>query len=196
MKKIREIIRRDEQAGMSQRQIAQATGVSRPVVAQTIGKARASALTIEAARKMSDGELAEFFSDPKKIMRKADFLAKNFPSFTKELKKTAVTLQLLWEEYRRENPSGLYYIQFCFHYRKCREEAKFSRHNEHKPGDKMFIGYTGISSAITDFSFRTIASPRSSAARSTCLKPTWRAARCSIIRLLSLKLSTLAVWLM
>ena len=149
MKKIREIIRLEEQAGMSHRQIALATGVSRPLVAQTIQKARVKGLKLEAAGQMKDTELAELLSEPKKTMKKADILAENFPLYAKELKKTGVTLQLLWEEYRRENPSGLHYTQFCFHYQKWREEAKISMHNEHKPGDKMFIDYTGQKMEIT-----------------------------------------------
>jgi len=143
MKKIREIIRLDEQAGLSQRQIAQATGVSRPVVAQTIQKARVKNLKLEAVRQMNDTELAKLLSEPGKPIKKADILAGNFPTYAKELKKTGVTLQLLWNEYRKENPEGLSYTQFCFHYQKWREDARISMHNEHKPGDKMFIDYTG-----------------------------------------------------
>jgi transposase len=149
MRKIREIIRLDEQAGLSRRQIAQATGVSRPIVSQTIGKARVHGLNHEAVRQMNDSKLAELFTEPKKTMSKADLLARNFPSFARELKKPGVTLQLLWEEYRRENPSGLHYTQFCFHYQKWREKARISMHNEHKPGDKMFIDYTGRKMEIT-----------------------------------------------
>jgi len=149
MKKIREIIRLEEQAGLSRRRIAQATGVSRPVVAQTIGKATVKGLKFEAAGQMNDTELAELLSEPKKTIKKADILAENFPTYAKELKKTGVTLQLLWEEYRQDNPESLQYTQFCFHYQKWREDAKISMHNEHKPGDKMFIDYTGQKMDIT-----------------------------------------------
>ncbi|MCK5736923.1 MAG: IS21 family transposase [Spirochaetaceae bacterium] len=143
MKKIREIIRLEEQAGLSHRQIAQATGVSRPIVSQTIGNARVRGLMFKDAEQMSDTELRELLRKPEKTMKRADILSENFPSYAKELKKTGVTLQLLWDEYRKEYSEGLSYTQFCFHYQKWREEARISMHNEHKPGDKMFIDYTG-----------------------------------------------------
>jgi transposase len=149
MKKIREIIRLEQQAALSHRKISQATGVSRPVVAQTISRARELGLKLSVIQRMSDTDLRERISEPKKDLTRADLLAKNFPRYAIELKKTGVTLQLLWDEYRSENPEGLSYTQFCFHYQKYRENEKISMHVDHKPGDKMFVDYTGQKMEIT-----------------------------------------------
>jgi len=153
LKKIREIIRLEEQAGLSHRRISQATGVSRPVVAQTLQIAGDKGLTSETMRLMNDSELRQLLSRPRQSLTRAEKLAENFPRYAKELKKTGVTLQLLWEEYIGENPAGLKYTQFCFHYQKWREQEKISMHIDHKPGDKMFVDYTGqkmeITSAVT-----------------------------------------------
>ena len=149
MKKIREIIRLEEQAGLSHRGISQAMGVSRPVVAKTLQIAKAKGLKSETVKRMNDSELKVLFSEPRKSLSRAQRLAENFPRYAKELKKTGVTLQLLWEEYTQENPAGLKYTQFCFHFQRWREEAKISMHIDHKPGDKMFIDYTGQKMEIT-----------------------------------------------
>ena len=149
MKKIREIIRLEEQAGLSHRRISQTTGVSRPVVAQTLQMAEAKGLTSEAVKQMKDSELEALLSKRRQNLSRSEKLARNFPEYAKELKKTGVTLQLLWDEYVQENPAGLKYTQFCFHFQKWREEAKISMHIDHKPGDKMFVDYTGQKMEIT-----------------------------------------------
>ena len=155
MKKIREIIRLEEQAGLSHRRISQAIGVSRPVVAQTIGRARECSLNLDIIQRMSDSELSKQLTEPRKALTKAELLARNFPKYALELKKPGVTLQLLWDEYVTEKPGGLKYTQFCFHYQKWRENEKISMHVDHKPGDKMFVDYTGRKMEITSPLTRT-----------------------------------------
>lgn len=149
MKKIREIIRLEEQAGLSHRRISQITGVSRPVVAQTLQMTGEKGLTSEAVKQMKDSELETLLSKRRQSLSRSEKLARNFPGYAKELKKTGITLQLLWDEYVQENPAGLKYTQFCFHFQKWREEAKISMHIDHKPGDKMFVDYTGQKMEIT-----------------------------------------------
>ncbi|MBF9016723.1 MULTISPECIES: IS21 family transposase, partial [unclassified Oceanispirochaeta] len=65
------------------------------------------------------------------------------PQFAKELKKTGVTLQLLWEEYRIDNPDGLKYTQFCYHFQQWKADENISMHLEHKAGEKLFVDYAG-----------------------------------------------------
>ena len=149
MKKIREIIRLEEQAGLSHRRISQAIGVSRPVVTLTIKRAQELGLNLDTVQKMSDSDLSEQLTEPKKVLTRADLLARNFPGYARELKKPGVTLGLLWDEYRNGNSSALSYTQFCFHYQKWRESEKISMHIDHKPGDKMFVDYTGKKMEIT-----------------------------------------------
>jgi transposase len=44
-----------------------------------------------------------------------------FPHFDKELSRTGVTRQLLWEEYLQSHPDGYGYTQFCEHYSRYRQ---------------------------------------------------------------------------
>jgi DNA-binding Lrp family transcriptional regulator len=145
MKKIREILRLTEESQLSQRQIGKALNISRPVIAQAIQKIQIAGITYAQIRTMPDSELATAFSDVKRPVSKSAELKKKFPYFTKELKRTGVTLKHLWEEYLEENPQGLMYTQFCYHYQQWRKDEKLSMHIEHKAGDKMFVDYTGES---------------------------------------------------
>ncbi len=152
MKKIREIIRLTE-SGLSQRQISKALDVCRPVISETIQKIHNTDLTYSRIKEMRDTEIEEILScqicssGPRK---KSDKLKDMFPEYAKELKKTGVTLRLLWEEYQRENPEGLKYTQFCYHFQQWKKDEKISMHIEHKAGEKMYVDYTGQKMEITD----------------------------------------------
>lgn len=63
--------------------------------------------------------------------------------FIKELNRTGVSRQLLWQEYKQQNPNGYGYSQFCFHLHQQRVAAKPSMVLEHKPGEKLFIDFAG-----------------------------------------------------
>ncbi len=62
---------------------------------------------------MSDTELMELFRGNKEEnnIRYREMLVQ-MPYFTKELKCTGVTRQLLWEEYSKNNPNAFGYLQF------------------------------------------------------------------------------------
>jgi len=144
MKKIREIIRFSETTDMSVRKIARALNVSRPVVAQYIRDFNASSLTYEQIKGMADSQfLALFEKQRNKKCSKYEELSKLFPYFVTELKKTGVTLMILWNEYQNEHPGGYNYSQFCYHFQVWRNASKITMHIEHKAGDKMFVDYAG-----------------------------------------------------
>jgi transposase len=151
MKKFREIIRLSETSGLSQRQIARALNVSRPVVSDTIEKFKKSGMNYEVINILSDPELNNLLcEDHCTATTKAESLKEQFPYFAKELKKKGVTRQLLWEEYIGKNPDGLRYTQFCFHFQQWQKDTKISMHIDHKAGDKMFVDYTGDKMEIID----------------------------------------------
>ena len=63
--------------------------------------------------------------------------------FAKELKKTGVTRQLLWEEYRQEEPDGYGYTQFCHHLTQQLIARKPSMVLPHYPGEKLYVDFAG-----------------------------------------------------
>jgi len=51
-------------------------------------------------------------------------LVKQFPYFEKELKRTGVTIKLLWDEYKEKNPGGYCLSQFGYHFQLWRGTTK------------------------------------------------------------------------
>jgi transposase len=151
LKNIREIMRMHEEKKLSNRTIAKATGVSRPVVSQYIKDIKSAGLKSNEVQNMPDDVLLEILSGKKTSKNKRlQELTSNFDQYTKDLKSTGVNLSVLWEEYIRENPQGYSYTQFCFHYQVWKNASEISMHIEHKAGDKMFVDYTGKKLNITD----------------------------------------------
>jgi len=99
MKKIREIIRFKETTNMSDRKIARALNISRPVVAQYLKDFNASGLTYEETKDIPDSRfLALFEKQRNKRCSKYEKLSKLFPHFVTEIKRTGITLMTLWNE--------------------------------------------------------------------------------------------------
>jgi len=151
VKKIREIIRFKKTNGMSDRKIARALSISRPVVAQYVKEFNATGLTYEEIREMPDSQfLALFEKQRNKRCSKYEDISELFPYFVTELKKTGVTLMILWKEYQRQHPDGYSYSQFCYHFQLWRNASKVTMHIKHKAGDKMFVDYAGDKLVIVD----------------------------------------------
>ena len=150
-RKIRDIIRLKETSYLSERKIAKALNISRPVVSQYISDFRSCGLTHEQAKTIPDSQLLDLFEKRKsKKSVKYEELIGRFPGFIQELKKTGVTLMTLWNEYQQENPEGYSYSQFCYHFQVWRNASKLTMHIDHKAGDKMFVDYAGNKFSIVD----------------------------------------------
>ncbi|RKY02934.1 MAG: IS21 family transposase [Spirochaetes bacterium] len=154
MKKMREVIRLKMSNDFSERQIARALNISRPVVAKYWREFQASGLTFEQLETMSDSKLLQMLEKRPGVQKqKCDRykrLVKYFPYFLKEMKRKGVTLNLLWQEYKQKYPDGYQYAQFCYHFQVWRGASEVRMHIKHKAGDKMFVDYAGAKLAVTD----------------------------------------------
>ncbi len=151
MRKIREIIRLHEMSNLSQRQISQALGMSRPVVKDYIIKVISLGLGFKDIENMPDETLLNILDANKPSdNERHKFLTEKFPYFVKELKRIGVTRQILWEEYMQENPDGYSYSQFCYHFQIWQNMSEMTMHMEHKAGDKLFVDFAGKKLSIID----------------------------------------------
>lgn len=144
VKKIREILKHNCNEKLSIRQIAKLTGISKTVVSEYLSTFKKTNYSCEKIAEMSDTELMELFKG-KKEENNARYreLLGQMPYFAKELKRTGVTRQLLWEEYSKNNPNAFGYSQFCHHLQCWQNIQGLSMKQFHTPGEKMFIDYTG-----------------------------------------------------
>ena len=144
MNKIRDVIRLKSTTTLSDRQIARALSISRPVVAKYWNGFTNSECRFEQIKEMADSELVAMIEKPRiEDSSRYKTLVTKFPSFVVELQGTGVTLQLLWQEYKEKHPDGFQYSQFCHHFLVWRNASEVWMHIKHKAGDKMFVDYAG-----------------------------------------------------
>jgi len=138
-------------SGVSKRRISKQLGISRNTITKYIDFFKRYRLTAYEVEKMTLEELHGLFKDDQKPKGpKLLTLQQYFPYFDKELRKTGVTQQLLWEEYYAKHPDGFRLSQFKYWYAEWRKETSPVMRMEHKAGDKLFIDFTGKKLSIVD----------------------------------------------
>lgn len=139
--------------GMSSRGIARQLGIHRKTVESYRARILLTGKSIDDLRTINDAELSVVMH-PKAnstvvSARQADLKAR-IPQFMIELRKTGVTLQLLWLEYLREKPDGYSYSQFCdlikIHLRPHEAVMRF----EHHPGEVLQVDFAGDNMSYID----------------------------------------------
>lgn len=130
--------------GCSNRHIARQLGVSRNTVNAYVQGFAAHSLSYGELEGLSEQELAELFPQVDyKDRSRYEQLAGYFPAFTRELRKTGCTLQVLWRRYLDHHPDGYRYTQFTHHFNQWKNRTKASGILRHKAGEKLFIDFTG-----------------------------------------------------
>jgi len=138
MEKAKEILRLS-QMGLSQRNVANGTGCSLGMVNAVLARVKEAGITDPLG--LDTKELGSIIYPPGKSSGKAE---PNFEYIDREMKRKGVTLFLLWEEYRMENPSGCMYTQFCTKYREYRKENSVYMRKVYKAGERMLVDWAGL----------------------------------------------------
>ena len=151
MRRIKEILRLRLDKGLGIRQIARSCKVSHSTVSGLVTKAEQSRLTWEQVQHIDESVLEAMFY-PQTEEQKAAKRPEPDPEWIhRELRKSKnVTLQLLWEEYKREHPEGLQYSQFCARYRQWRSRLDVPMRQKHVAGEKLFVDFSGEKVPIVD----------------------------------------------
>lgn len=144
MSQVKQILRLHQQ-GMGIKTIAKTLLISKNTVRGYLRKADTDSLPVTALLALEDPELERklWSGNPAYKDERYEYLKTQLDYFSKELKKTGVTRQLLWEEYKTGNLNPYSYGQFCWHLQQYLRSGKPSMVLEHKPGDKLYIDYAG-----------------------------------------------------
>jgi transposase len=142
MRRIRETLRLYLQAGLSYNEVARALKISKSVAGKYVSLARAANVDWDLAQTLTDEELEARLYRPA-LPRSSHQLAPDFALVHQELKRAGVTLQLLWEEYARDNALAYKYTSFCIKYRAFAHSLKRSMRQVHIGGEKLFVDYAG-----------------------------------------------------
>jgi transposase len=149
MRRIRETLRLHLQAGLSYNEVARTLKISKSVAGKYVSLARAAAVDWEVAQTLTDEQLEARLYRPA-LPRSSQQLAADNAWIHQELKRPGVTLQLLWEEYARDNPLAYKYTSFCIKYREWAQTLKRSMRQVHIAGEKLFVDYAGQTVPIID----------------------------------------------
>jgi len=150
MSKLKQIIRLRKN-GLSLSATSEAVGLARNTVKKYLRLIEVKGLNQEDLLEMDDAILDAMLNDPEpEDTARANSLALLFPYIEKELLRTGVNRWVRWGEYRVLHPDGYSYSQFCDHYSRWKETKSGSFHQDHQPGEKVFIDYTGKKLSIVD----------------------------------------------
>lgn len=144
MSKIKQLLRLHQQ-GESIRSLGRILGISRNTVKAYLTKLSVIDVGIDQLLALEDPLLEKQFhiGNPAYKEDLYEQLKTRLDYYTEELKKTGVTRQLLWEEYRVDYPNGYRRSQFCYHLAQHQKASKPTMVLTHKPGDKLYIDFAG-----------------------------------------------------
>lgn len=133
--------------GKSIRQTERLTGVARNTIREYLRKIKSQTLSFEQLLMLDDESLGTLIyrEDTPVLPRDERYstIAEQMEYFSSELHKRGVTRQLLWEEYRKENPNGYGYSQFCEHLGRHMKGNDAVMYFTHHPGEQMQVDFAG-----------------------------------------------------
>ena len=142
MRKIREVLRLKWAKGLSNRQIAASSGISRPTVSEYLRQATEAGLSWPLPDDPDDSRLQRWLFLPPPDLPDQVWGIPDWWYIHQELKRKHVTLFLLWQEYRQAHPDGYQYSWFC-DYRHWWGQLDVVMHQDHRAGEKLFVDYAG-----------------------------------------------------
>lgn len=129
--------------------IVRLTGTARNTVKGYKRRIEKGSLSFEQILALDDDALAHAVQDEKgreriqsEETRLAD-LQGRMEYFSEELRRRGVTMQLLWDEYREENPHGYGYTQFCEHLSRYRKVNGAVMYFTHRPAEQLLVDFAG-----------------------------------------------------
>jgi len=142
VEKTKEILRLHDELGLSQREIAAATGCSLGTVSSTLSKAKAADITYPV--EMTAKQLGSALYPPKDGTGEEKHSEPDLENIHREMQRKGVTLTLLWEEYKTAHPDGLMYTQFCQRYRDFRKQNDVYMRKQYKAGERLETDWAGL----------------------------------------------------
>lgn len=151
MSQIKQLLQLHQQ-GKGIKFIARSLGISKNTVKAYLAKVALSSLDVQSLLALDDPVMESKFhaGNPAYKDDRFEHFKSKLDYFIKELGRSGVTRQLLWEEYRSEYPGGYSHSQFCYHLSQQLIARKPSMVLHHRAGEKLFIDFAGKKLSYTD----------------------------------------------
>ena len=126
--------------GRSKREMARVLHSGRHTIDDYVDKVQQTAQSLAELSNLPDAELAKlFYLDNIHSLpdSRYEYLSSRLGYYQKELKRTGVTKQKLWQEYLEEVPGGYGYVQFSEHIKNHARAHSATMHFEHQAFNTM-----------------------------------------------------------
>jgi transposase len=151
MRRVREILRLKYEVGATDRAVARAVGVARSTARLCLDRVAAAGLSWPLPETVTDGALeALLFARSGAQIGLRRKLEPDWVEVHRELRRPGVTLMLLWEEYRQEQPGGYGYSRWCDLYRGWEARLSPTMRQVHPAGERLFVDFAGQTAEVID----------------------------------------------
>jgi transposase len=138
--------------GLTQHQIARSCAIAQSTVSAYLKAAEAAGIRWPDIAEWDDTRIEQaLYPDPAAKPARPQYLPPDFAAIHQQLQSNKhVTLHLLWQEYRDENPDGYRYSRFCELYGRWRAKQNVVLRQQHRAGEKLFVDYAGDTIPVYD----------------------------------------------
>jgi transposase len=150
MRKILEILRLHYNCNLSNREIATSCLVSRSTVSDYIHRAQAAELGWPLPADCDEERLEKLLFPTCSGRPKTTAPMPDFAEMHERLRHKGMTLALLWERYKKNNPDGFQYSHFCDLYREWEKRVDVVMRQAHRAGEKLFSDFAGSTLPVTN----------------------------------------------
>lgn len=151
MRRIRQLLALHFGAGASTRAIGRELGIAPSTVREYLARAQAAGISWPLATDVTDESLVARLFVNAGVRSGARFHPEpDWAALVLELKRPAVNLLMLWEEYRATHPEGYAYSRFCQLFREFERRLSPTMRQQHVAGQKLFVDYSGKRVPIVD----------------------------------------------
>jgi hypothetical protein len=146
MRRVREILRLKHGGA-----ICRSLSLARSTIAMTLERVGAAGLSWPLPATLSDRVLeAMLYAGHGSQQRARRKTEPDWAYVHHELRRSGVTLMLLWEEYRQREPDGYAYSRWCELYRAWEGRLSPTMRQAHPAGERMFVDYAGQTVDLID----------------------------------------------
>lgn len=144
MRQIKEILRLKNELKLSVRDIARSCGVAASTVGDYLKRAQAAGIGWPMPEEWTEEEILErLLGAAEPTAPDVPAVVPDWPQVHEELRRKGVTLRLLWQEYRKDHPTGYGYSRFCELYDRWAATLDPVLRQVHPPGEKLFVDWAG-----------------------------------------------------
>jgi transposase len=150
-RKMRELLRLRYELKLSQEQIARSCCLGQSTVFRYLKRFEASDLVWPLPDDCDDRRLEELLFFPPAPSLPGERARIDFATLDNQLQTHRhLTLLLLWDEYKTNQPDGYRYSYFCELYRKWKTASSVVLRQDHRAGEKMFVDWAGATVPLYD----------------------------------------------